>query len=273
MRVRDVQASACRGARVGGHGFRKSMPPGSIPNRSEYAPGKATPPFCAIITEHLGGAMISIEQLAVELSYNPDTGVLLRNRTQRPVYLESGKGGPRVEVAGVRLSAYKVVLALWLGRYPEKHEYRHTADDPTDLRAVAFKRRRGDGRKDCASCGKDVELDNYHYNAKRKDKRGSYCVDCIRQLSRQWNRTATVAKYGMSEHDYEAMSAAQGHKCRICEKPANRERYGKLSIDHCHISGAVRGLLCISCNTSLGKFYDDPRMLLRAAQYLLGKLP
>lgn len=217
--------------------------------------------------------MLTVAQLQTELSYDPDTGVLLRKRTQQPVYLERTKSaGPRIEVGGYRMYAYKVVLGLWLGRYPEPHEYRHVADDANDLRAVTFKRRRGDGRKDCALCGKDVILDHFHRNPQRKDKRGSYCVDCARQLSRKQGRAATVAKYGLSEQQYEALSVAQNHSCRICARPAGRERYGKLSIDHCHTTGAVRGLLCLRCNTGLGKFGDNPRQLLRAAQYLLGKL-
>lgn len=216
--------------------------------------------------------MLTVDQLQAELSYNPETGVLLRRRSQQPVYLERTKSGPRIEVGGTRMYAYKAVLALWLGRYPEPHEYRHIADDAHDLRAVTFKRRRGDGRKDCALCGKDVILDHFHRNPQRKDKRGSYCVDCVRQLSQKWSRTATVGQYGMTEQEYEDMAAAQGYKCRICERPAANERYGKLSIDHCHSTGVVRGLLCMYCNTALGKFRDNPRVLLRAAQYLLGKL-
>ena len=188
------------------------------------------------------------------------------------MHLERTKSGPRIEVGGTRMYAYKAVLALWLGRYPEQHEYRHIADDAHDLRAVVFKRRRGDGRKDCALCGEDVVLEHFHRNPQRKDKRGSYCIDCARQLSQKHNRTATVAKYGMSEQEFENISAAQGYKCRICARSASKERYEKLSIDHCHSTGVVRGLLCLRCNTALGKFQDDPRVLLRAAQYLLGKL-
>jgi hypothetical protein len=217
--------------------------------------------------------MLTVEQLAEELSYDPESGVLLRKRTARPVYLELRKNGPRIEVAGTRMAAYKAVLALWLGRYPEKHEYRHLSDDPLDLRAIAFRRRRGDGRKDCALCGNDVVLENFHRNPQRKDRRGSYCIDCVRQLSQKWNRTATVAKYGLTDQGYEDMAAAQGYKCRICERPATKERYGKLAVDHCHDTGVVRGLLCMYCNTALGKFRDSPRVLLRAAQYLLGRLP
>jgi hypothetical protein len=136
--------------------------------------------------------MLTVEQLTAELSYDPDSGLLIRRRTARPVYLEAHKSGPRIEVAGTRMAAYKVVLALWLGKYPEKYEYRHISEDPMDLRAVSFRRQRGDGRKVCVLCGEDVVLEYFHRNPQRKDNRGSYCVYCVRQANQKRNRTPRV---------------------------------------------------------------------------------
>jgi hypothetical protein len=216
--------------------------------------------------------MITAEQLKLELSYNPDSGVLTRRSTGIPVYLERTSSGPRIVVLGFRMYARKAALAFIIGRYPEKHEYRFIGTDPMGLQASLFKRRRGDGRKDCALCGRDVELSSYHRNPQRKDKRGSYCVDCAKQLSAKHNSGTRASKYGMTEHEILQMSEAQDNKCAICLRPAHKERYGKLSVDHCHDTGKVRGMLCMYCNTALGKFNDSPRTLLQAAKYLLGKL-
>jgi len=41
-----------------------------------------------------------------------------------------------------------------------------------------------------------------------------------------------------------------------------------MHLDHDHGTGAIRGFLCIDCNHGLGKFKDDPAMLLRAIVYL-----
>ena len=56
-------------------------------------------------------------------------------------------------------------------------------------------------------------------------------------------------------------------ECEICGKPEEEE--GKrLALDHCHKTNKLRGRLCGDCNTTLGKFKDDPMLLRKAADYL-----
>jgi len=68
------------------------------------------------------------------------------------------------------------------------------------------------------------------------------------------------------EPDYRDAERARryGHACAICRK-ATRD----LCIDHCHVTGRVRGLLCRNCNSALGFCADDPRLLRAALAYLL----
>lgn len=56
----------------------------------------------------------------------------------------------------------------------------------------------------------------------------------------------------------------QNFKCKICERDITNKSY----LDHNHINGKFRGLLCINCNTSLGKFNDDVALLHKAIEYL-----
>jgi hypothetical protein len=55
---------------------------------------------------------------------------------------------------------------------------------------------------------------------------------------------------------------------RICNKTFKREHNNDVVLDHSHVDGAVRGWLCSSCNTSLGKFNDDINILQRAIDWI-----
>jgi hypothetical protein len=65
------------------------------------------------------------------------------------------------------------------------------------------------------------------------------------------------------------MLLGQDGVCKICSKPPLDNPY--LCVDHSHITGRVRGLLCTRCNTGLGQFEDDPELLMAAYKYLKGK--
>lgn len=66
--------------------------------------------------------------------------------------------------------------------------------------------------------------------------------------------------------EYEQMLCEQGGLCAICKAEPNGTR---LHIDHCHVTGKIRGLLCMKCNQGLGQFMDRPNLLERARLYLL----
>lgn len=73
-------------------------------------------------------------------------------------------------------------------------------------------------------------------------------------------------KYGMTLAQFRDMSADQGHVCAICDEPCNTNQ--RLSVDHCHETGRVRGLLCRSCNTGIGGLRNNPKLLEAAISYL-----
>lgn len=81
------------------------------------------------------------------------------------------------------------------------------------------------------------------------------------------------AAQGVDAARYQAMVAEQGGCCAICKQPerAPDKASGKtkdLAIDHDHTTGAIRALLCSSCNRALGLFQDNPDLLAKAASYL-----
>ncbi len=113
-----------------------------------------------------------------------------------------------------------------------------------------------------------------------KEERIDTCRRCV--LSQRHERFGGVPakqrnykvlkKFGISAADYSAMVDAQGGRCAICGdlpyggRPGARKKY--LSVDHCHATGKIRGLLCDQCNFGLGQFKDQAERLLAAVEYL-----
>lgn len=69
----------------------------------------------------------------------------------------------------------------------------------------------------------------------------------------------------MTIEDYETMYEAQAGMCAICGLPPSEKR---LSIDHCHDTKEVRGLLCTRCNSGIGFLQHEGSLLRKAAAYL-----
>jgi hypothetical protein len=71
-------------------------------------------------------------------------------------------------------------------------------------------------------------------------------------------------QYGISEEVFQSMIAAQNNCCAICLEVFDRTP----CIDHDHITGEIRGLLCRFCNLVLGNAKDKVLVLQRAMDYL-----
>ena len=75
------------------------------------------------------------------------------------------------------------------------------------------------------------------------------------------------SKYGLEPDKKTAMLAEQGGCCAICGYQFGQE-VGDMHVDHDHLNGEVRGLLCDLCNRGLGYFKDNPNRLTAASFYL-----
>lgn len=102
-----------------------------------------------------------------------------------------------------------------------------------------------------------------------KDKRRAASkkfYDKNRERYRGWKR---AARYGLDEENFRAL--LEGSPCcQICQAPFDDPSVRKC-IDHDHATGAVRGILCNSCNGGLGLFRDSITRLLAAVKYLGAK--
>jgi hypothetical protein len=71
-----------------------------------------------------------------------------------------------------------------------------------------------------------------------------------------------MKKWKLSVADYQKLQDNQRYGCAICGSLFDEV------IDHDHITGKIRGLLCRSCNVGLGFFKDDTERLQNAIDYL-----
>ena len=98
-------------------------------------------------------------------------------------------------------------------------------------------------------------------------KHRAYMRAWWKKNSHRYKDKERIRTYGLTLDAYRAMIQAQGSVCAICRKAcATRQR---LSVDHDHQTGIVRGLLCRKCNLGIGHLGDDPAILQRAIDYLL----
>jgi len=80
-------------------------------------------------------------------------------------------------------------------------------------------------------------------------------------------------RYGITPESAQAMLGAQGYRCAICGKPlefGGSKGRSAPTIDHCHVTKRVRGILCTPCNLLLGYSKDDTAVLEAAILYLKG---
>lgn len=99
---------------------------------------------------------------------------------------------------------------------------------------------------------------------------GPRCYTC-HKAERKRVKAANHARhvegtYGLASGEYDELYIFQGGKCAICKKATGKTR--RLSVDHDHATGYVRGLICRPCNTLLGRVADDPVFFRQAITYL-----
>lgn len=136
------------------------------------------------------------------------------------------------------------------------------------------------GTRKCRACSETKRLTDFHLANGRRHRRRvcKSCCEARRQARRiadpvetaRRDRAWTIRrKYGITEDEFDALLAAQGGRCAICAREIDvADASLRPHIDHDHQTGAVRGVLCFTCNTALGKFRDSTDLLMAAVRYL-----
>src|SRR3990167_2188512 len=82
-------------------------------------------------------------------------------------------------------------------------------------------------------------------------------------------RRSLIKNYGITDEQFNRLLEYQGGVCAICWRGINADdRKKRLSVDHDHQTGKIRGLLCSGCNGGIGFFNDNLEVLKRAVNYL-----
>lgn len=151
-----------------------------------------------------------------------------------------------------------------------------------------------DGKYECCKCKIWKPIDEFHKRFRSKTGLKESCKDCSNKHSKEYhsrNRNTRIIqikeyknknkdkiieyknlkKYGLTNDEYNNLLSQQNYVCAICKKAETSKQHGtvkRLSVDHCHKSNKVRGLLCYNCNIALGHFKDNTNILAKAIVYL-----
>ena len=88
-----------------------------------------------------------------------------------------------------------------------------------------------------------------------------------KEVSKRSHDNRVVKIYGLSSGDYDRLYEIQEGKCYICRRATGASK--RLAVDHNHVTGEVRGLLCKLCNRDvLGHLRHDIEAFKRAIEYL-----
>lgn len=206
-----------------------------------------------------------------------------------------GDGEPdRMRGRGVVLTAF-IHPHIW-GSIRSLHQKRCTKTHTAFLKLKIFYIFVFMEVKICKKCDKDRNIDRFSINRyHRKDgiiteNRSSICKTCenrrrnalrvstphkqavtkqkqVIRSRRSYLTKRIYTKYGLTYQAYQDLLKSQDYKCAICGLSESTKGKG-LSVDHCHTTGKVRGLLCTNCNLGIGSFTDDIQKLKLAISYL-----
>lgn len=120
-----------------------------------------------------------------------------------------------------------------------------------------------DNKKWCNTCNQFKDLDDFGTQQyKGKINIRSQCKTCFNE-----KHSSRFRPYKINEELFNVLLHSQDNKCAICGNnfKSNRLTY----IDHNHVNGKVRGLLCAKCNALLGTCNDNIDVLSNAISYLI----
>jgi hypothetical protein len=156
--------------------------------------------------------------------------------------------------------------------------------------------------KTCSTCFQEKDITFFHKNPKSKDVHSGKCKECTRKWQiknkerlREYNKNFRKnhkeyfrkydreyglknaerrrsnkykSMYGISLENRDEILKSQDYKCKCCGKKLIGLNPRLVCLDHNHTTGAIRGILCHYCNTSLGLMFEDPEKIQQLKDYV-----
>lgn len=132
----------------------------------------------------------------------------------------------------------------------------------------------------CTKCEEEKPISDFY---QRSNNRGvdSQCKVCIRRQTKEGKQENPERKkeanirwhlskrYGITLEQYNDILQKQNNCCAICDKHKDEFKV-RLAVDHNHVTGEIRGLLCTFCNHRLIGRHRDGNLLRKMADYVDG---
>jgi hypothetical protein len=138
-------------------------------------------------------------------------------------------------------------------------------------REVRKKREVPEGHRYCPGCDCLKSVDQFVRTKAKTSGFHTYCKTCHKQQVREaagrlyggMREYHLRYRYGIGQMEFDELLAAQGGMCAICGKENPQH------VDHDHVTGYIRGILCFNCNGGLGHFRDNIAHMTKATAYLM----
>ena len=89
--------------------------------------------------------------------------------------------------------------------------------------------------------------------------------DRLRNFNKKYH---LKSQHNLSIKEYNDLVLSQNNKCAICGQPLDFQNTFNICIDHSHLTGVIRGILCRTCNMAIGLLRDNPEYVRNALEYL-----
>jgi len=121
-------------------------------------------------------------------------------------------------------------------------------------------------KKRCSKCRETKSIFEFSKNKSNQDGLQWECKKCCKKRNDENPDRHLLYKYGITAEFKQNLVQMQNNCCAICNNVFKNTK--DTHVDHCHTNKNVRGLLCSTCNTGIGMFKDDSKLLQLAIKYL-----